>query len=66
MRVLTHKNMHLLQQIQLPSVMPTLVLALAQSIFMLLAALGGRPTSLTALKFAHMFTVCRVTQWMLE
>ena len=66
MRVLTHENMRLLQQIQLPSVMPTLVLALAQFTCMLLAALGGRPTSLTAMKFALVCTVCRVTQWMLE
>ena len=56
----------LFQQIQLLSVMPTLVLALAQSIFMLLAALGGRQTSLTALKFAHKLTVCGATQKMLE
>ena len=62
MGMLLHENMHSLQQIQLPSVMPTLVPALAQSIFMLLAVLGGRQTLQTATKFAHKLTVCRATQ----
>ena len=51
---------------QLPSVMPILVLAVAQFICTLLAALAEKPTLLTALKFALMSTVCKVTQKMLE
>ena len=66
MRMLSHENIHLYQQMQLPSVMPILVLVLEQSTYMLLAALEGRLTSLTAPKFAQSFTVCRATQKMLE
>ena len=66
MRMLSHENIHLYQQMQLPSVMPILVLVLEQSTSMLLAALEGRLTSLTAPKFAQIFTVCRATQKMLE
>ena len=62
MGMLLHEIMHSLQQIQLPSVMPTLVPALAQFTCMLLAALEVRQTLLTATKFAHKFTVCKATQ----
>ena len=58
--------MHFYQQMQLPSVMPILVLGLAQYIFTLLAALAGRLTLLTAPNLAPVSTVCEVTQMMLE
>ena len=51
---------------QLPSVMPTLVQAVAQFICMLLAAQAVRLTLLTALKFALESTVCKATLRMLE
>ena len=51
---------------QLPLVMPILVLGLAKLTCMMLAALEGRLTSLTALKIALMSTVCKATQRMLE
>ena len=54
------------QQMQLPSVMPILVLGLAQFTSMLLAALEGRQTSLTAPNFAHIPIVCKATLRMLE
>ena len=59
-------NTHSLQQMQLPSVMPTLVLAVALFICMLLAALVEKLTLLTALKFILASTVCKATQRMLE
>ena len=65
MRELTHYSMHSLQQMQLPSVMPTLVSALAQFTSMLLAALEVRQTLLTAVKLVLMLTVW-ATQWMPE
>ena len=58
--------MHLFQQMQLPSVTPILVLAVALFIFMLLAALAERLTLLTAMKSALVCTVCKATQTMLE
>ena len=54
------------QQMQLLSVMLILVLALAQFTCTLLAATAERLASLTAQKFAQIFTVCKATQWMLE
>ena len=51
---------------QLPSVMPILVLGLVQYICTLFTALAGRQTLLTALKFALVSTVCEATQMMLE
>jgi len=51
---------------QLPSVMPILVLEVAQFICTMLAALEGRLTSLTALKLILMSTVCKAMQRMLE
>ena len=54
------------KQMQLPSVMPILVLAMVQSTCTLLAALGERLTLLAALKFAHIVFVCKVTLRMLE
>ena len=56
---------YLLQQVQLPSVMPTLVQAMAQYICILLAALAMRPTLMTALKLTLMSIVCKATQRML-
>ena len=66
MYMLPHENMHSLEQMRLPSVMPTLVLALVQFTSMLLAALAGRLTLLTAPNFAHILTVCKATLRMLE
>ena len=54
-----------IQQMQWPSVMLILVLALAQSTLMMLAAQAVRPTSLTALE-ALWSTVDMATQKMLE
>ena len=54
------------QQMQLPSVMPILVLGLAQYTSMLLAALAERLTLLTALKLVLVSTACVATQRMLE
>ena len=51
---------------QLPSVMPTLVQAVAQFICMLLAALVGRLTLLSAPKLTLDSTVCKATLRMLE
>ena len=51
---------------QFPSVMATLVLALAQFTSMLLAALAEKLILLTALKFNLMSPVCKATQRMLE
>ena len=56
---------YLLQQVQLPSVMATLVQAMAQYICILLAALAMRQTFMTALKLALVFIVCKATQRML-
>ena len=56
----------LLQQMQLPLVMLILVLAVAQFTCTLLAVLAERQTSLTALKFAPVCTVCKATLRMLE
>ena len=58
--------MHSFQQMQLPSAMPILVLAVAQFTCTMLAVLAGRLTLLTALKFILMSTVCKATQRMLE
>ena len=56
----------LLQQMQLPSAVPTLALAVAQYIFMLLAALEVRLTLLIAHNFALEWTVYKATLRMLE
>ena len=59
-------NNALIQQMQLPSVTPILVLAMEQFISMLLAALAMRLTLLIALKFALIETVFKAIQRMLE
>ena len=59
-------NMHSFQQMQLPSVMPISVLAVALYICMLLVALVERLTLLIVLKFVLASTVCKATQRMLE
>ena len=61
----THASMYLFQQMQLPLVMPILVLAVAQYTCKLLAALEGRLTLLIVLKFTPV-SVYRRTQTMLE
>ena len=66
MTLLSHDIMYLFQQMQLPSVMPILVLAVAQFICTVLAALEGRLTLLNALKLVLMSTVCNIMQRMLE
>ena len=64
----SHANngLYFFQQMQLPSVMPILVLGLAQYTSMLLAALAERLTLLTAPKPVLVSTVCVATQKMLE
>ena len=64
--MILHVNMHSFQQMQLLSVMPISVLAVAQFTYTLLAVLVERLTSLPALKFDLMSTVCMATQRMLE
>ena len=59
-------TVYFFQQMQLPSVMPTLVLGLTQYTCMLLAVLAEKQTSLTALKLVPVPTVCGATQRMLE
>ena len=59
-------NIHSFQQMQLPSVMPISVLAVALFICMLLVALVERLTLLIVLKFVLASTVCKATQRMLE
>ena len=59
-------SMHSFQQMQLPSVMPISVLAVALFICMLLVALVERLTLLIVLKFVLASTVCKATQRMLE
>ena len=54
------------QQMQLPSVMPILVLELAQFTSMLLAALAEKPTLLTAVMITQVSTVYRAIRRMLE
>ena len=64
--MISHVSMHSFQQMQLPSVMPISVLAVAQFTYTLLAVLAERVTSLPALRFALVSTVCMATQRMLE
>ena len=64
--MVSHVSMQSFQQMQLPSVMPISVLEVAQFTSMLLAALAERLTSLPALKFDLVSTVCVATQRMLE
>ena len=63
---LSHDIMHSFQQMQLPSAMPILGLAVAQFTCTMLTVLAGRLTLLTALKFILMSTVCKATWRMLE
>ena len=59
-------NVHLFQQMQLPFIILILVLALEQFTWILLAALEGRLTLLTALKHTLVDTVFKTTQRMQE